>query len=179
VFEWVSGDVLPDSALVAIARDDDFTFGVLQSRIHELWARATGTQVREAETGFRYTPTTTFETYPFPRPNAEQREAVGEAARRLVELRDGWLNPHGLAPDELEKRSLTSLYNERPSWLTNTHAELDVAACAAYGWGKDLDDAEVLERLLALNLERFAAEGTRAEPAETLVALPPRGDGRG
>ena len=58
------------------ARDDDHTFGILHSRVHELWARGTGTQLREVESGFRYTPTTRFETFPVPRPTAEQREAI-------------------------------------------------------------------------------------------------------
>ena len=49
-------------------RDDDYTFGVLHPGVHELWARGTGTQLREVESGFRFTPTTTFETFPFPRP---------------------------------------------------------------------------------------------------------------
>jgi methylase of polypeptide subunit release factors len=154
IFAWLSGSVLPDSALVAVARADDYTFGILQSRAHELWARATGTQVREVESGFRYTPTTCFETFPFPRPTDEQRERVGEAARRLVELRDGWLNPPDLAPTELEKRTLTNLYNQRPTWLANVHADLDADVSAAYGWPTDLTETEVLERLLALNLER-------------------------
>ena len=113
-----------------------------------------GTQLREVESGFRYTPTTCFETFPFPDPTAEQRDRVGEAARRLVELRDGWLNPPGLDPAELEKRTLTSLYNERPSWLANAHADLDAAVFAAYGWPSDLTDTAILERLLALNLQR-------------------------
>jgi hypothetical protein len=89
-FVWLEADVLPDHQLVAVARTDDYVFGVLHSRVHEAWARATGTQVREVESGFRYTPTTCFETFPFPRPTAEQREAIAASARRLVELRDGW-----------------------------------------------------------------------------------------
>jgi len=155
LFVWLSSDVLPDSQVVAIARDDDFTIGVLQSRIHELWSRATGTQLREVESGFRYTPTTCFETFPFPpKPTDDQRARVGEAARRLVELRDGWLNPPGLDPADLAKRTLTNLYNQRPTWLANAHADLDAAVLDAYGWPADLPEAEVLERLLALNLER-------------------------
>ena len=66
-------------------------------------------------------PTTTFETFPFPCPTDDQRERVGEAARRLVELRDGWLNPPGLDPAELEKRTLTNLYSQRPTWLDHAH----------------------------------------------------------
>lgn len=75
----------------------------------------------------------------------------------LVELRDGWLNPPGLEPIELEKRTLTNLYNERPTWLEHAHAALDAAVFAAYGWPVDLPAEEILGRLLALNLEREPA----------------------
>jgi len=155
LFVWLDQSVLPDSQVIAIARDDDYSLGVLQSRLHEVWALAMGSQL---ETRPRYTPTSTFETFPFPRPTDEQRGRVGEAAYRLVELRDGWLNPPGLDPAELDKRTLTNLYNQRPTWLDHAHAALDAAVFAAYGWPTDLPDTEILERLLALNLER-AAEG--------------------
>ncbi len=154
IFVWVDTRTLPLVPVTAIARDDDYTFGVLQSRVHEVWARATGTQLREVESGFRYTPTTCFETFPFPDPTPEQRERVGEAARRLVELRDGWLNPPGLDPADLAKRTLTNLYNQRPTWLANAHADLDAAVSAAYGWPTHLGDTVVLNSLLDLNLER-------------------------
>jgi hypothetical protein len=146
--------VLPDSQVIAIAKDDDYSLGVLHSRAHELWALALGTQL---ETRPRYTPTSTFETFPFPRPTDDQRDTIAEDARRLVWLRDGWLNPPGLDPAELEKRTLTNLYNERPTWLKHAHAALDAAVFAAYGWPVDLPDEEILERLLALNLEREPA----------------------
>jgi type II restriction/modification system DNA methylase subunit YeeA len=154
VFVWVSSETLPMVSVTAIARQDDFTFGILHSRAHELWARATGTQLREVESGFRYTPSTTFETFPFPDPTYEQRERVGQAARRLVELRDGWLNPAGFDSVGHEKRTLTNLYNQRPTWLDNAHAEVDAAVFAAYGWASPINDTEILERLLALNLQR-------------------------
>jgi hypothetical protein len=150
LFVWLDQDVLPDSQVIAIARDDDYTLGVLQSRVHEVWALAMGTHL---ETRPRYTPTSTFETFPFPRPTDEERERVGDAARRLVELRDGWLNPPGLDPVQLEKRTLTNLYNERPTWLEHAHAALNAAVFAAYGWPLELPDEEILARLLALNLE--------------------------
>ena len=161
LFVWLDAATLADHQLIVFARDDDFTFGILHSRAHEIWALATGTQL---ETRPRYTPTTTLETFPFPRPTDEQRQRVGEAARRLVELRDGWLNPPGVAPIELERRTLTNLYNQRPTWLEHSHADLDSAVLAGYGWSANLSDTDILERLLALNLERAATESTDRSP---------------
>ena len=66
IFVWLDVAVLLDSAAVAIAFDSDYEFGLLHSRVHEVWARATGTQLRDAVSGFRYTSTSTFETFPFP-----------------------------------------------------------------------------------------------------------------
>ena len=160
MFSYIDGDVLPDATIIVFARDDGYFFGVLHSRIHEIWARAMGSQLREAESGIRYTPTTCFETFPFPEPDDAQHAAIADAAARLNELREGWLNPAdangqpALNANDLRKRTLTNLYNQRPTWLTNAHAALDAAVAAAYGWPHGLDDAAILERLLALNLQR-------------------------
>src|SRR5206468_10453827 len=54
----------------------------------------------------------------------------------------------------LAKRTLTNLYNERPTWLDLAHKKLDAAVAAAYGWPAELGEEEILERLLGLNLER-------------------------
>lgn len=83
--------------------------------------------------------------------------AIGAAAADLVAQRDAWLNPPGLDEALLKKRTLTNLYNERPEWLAAAHARLDAAVLDAYGWPQDLGDEAILERLLALNLERAAA----------------------
>ncbi|HEY5435842.1 MAG TPA: type IIL restriction-modification enzyme MmeI, partial [Candidatus Limnocylindrales bacterium] len=93
-------------------------------------------------------------------PTDEQREAIAAAAQRFGELRDGWLNPPGLGEEELAKRTLTNLYNQRPTWLANAHDALDGAVLTAYGWPSDLPDEELLARLLALNLARAAGEAT-------------------
>lgn len=109
IFTFVPAVVLPDKNLSVIARDDDATFGVLQSRFHELWALSLGTSLEDRP---RYTATTCFETFPFP-PDITPRETmpyrdggsapcmlggiavenVAAAARRLNELREAWLNP--------------------------------------------------------------------------------------
>ena len=157
-FVWLTGDMLPSNLVIAIASDDDYMLGILSSSAHELWARQVGSQLREADSGGTYTPTTCFETFPFPRPTEEQREAIGAAVAELNELREGWVNPQGVSAAELRRRTLTNLYNQRPTWLENIHARLDAAVADAYGWPADLVDREILERLLDLNLERAEAE---------------------
>ena len=98
--------------------------------------------------------------------------AVALEARRLVELRDRWLNPpewvawvdkpvprypkRPVPRDEdaakaLRTRTLTNLYNARPQWLADVHEALDAAVAAAYGWSPDISDDDVLGELLALN----------------------------
>ena len=153
LFVWLPPSTLPDCQLIVFARDDDCFFGVLHSSVHELWALGLGTQL---ETRPRYTPTTTFETFPFPHPTDDIRDEIAATAKRLDELRNGWLNPPGMTDTDLRKRTLTNLYNARPSWLALVHGRLDRAVHAAYGWPYPLAAEEVLARLLALNLERAA-----------------------
>jgi hypothetical protein len=182
---------------------------VLHSRVHEVWARAQGTQLRERESGFRYTPTTCFETFPFPWPPGHEPALashgpratghvalIAAAAAHLDTLRTAWLNPPEWTrtetlefpgsidgpwkrylhdPDargigtvrwprvvardaecaaKLKVRTLTNLYNQRPAWLAHAHETLDAAVFAAYGWDPAMSDEQLLEALLALNLER-------------------------
>jgi type II restriction/modification system DNA methylase subunit YeeA len=159
IFKYVGISTIPDHALIVFARDDDYFFGVLHSRVHEVWALLTGTALENRP---RYTPSTCFETFPFPwAPGAEpvtdpQVEAIANAARVLVAARDSWLNPPDSTPAELTKRTLTNLYNTQPSWLRDAHATLDAAVCAAYGWPATLADNEIIARLLELNQQRAA-----------------------
>ena len=183
LFVWLKARICPDSAIIAIARDDDVTFGILHSRFHEAWSLRLGTSLEDRP---RYTPTTTFETFPFPDglspdiPAADYAEdpravAIAEAARRLASLRDRWLNPpewvewvdepvpgypkrpvprDDEAAKALKARTLTNLYNARPQWLTDAHAALDAAVAAAYGWDSGIGEGEALKEMLDLNLQR-------------------------
>jgi type II restriction/modification system DNA methylase subunit YeeA len=161
LFVWAATSVVADSAVVAIANESDYFIGALHSKPHELWALRLGTSLEDRP---RYTPTTTFETFPFPWPPGREPagdprvEAIAQAARELVEQRDAWLNPPGLGEKELQKRTLTNLYNQRPDWLDQAHRKLDEAVLDAYGWPHNVTDEEILERLLALNLERAAKQ---------------------
>lgn len=171
IFTWIDSYVMPDNALVVFISEDEFLFGVLQSRFHEVWSRIQGTQLREMESGFRYTPRTCFETFPFPEANGEQREAVAEAARELYHLRQGWRFPPDASETELKKRTLTNLYNARPMWLQLAHESLDQAVAAAYGWPDGLTEPEMLERLLELNLQRAAGADVDELDDDELDAL--------
>ena len=183
LFAWYDLRICPDHALIVIARDDDTAFGILHSRFHEAWSLRLGTSLEDRP---RYTPTTTFQTFPFPEgltPNVPARDyaddpraaAIAEAAGRLVELRDRWLNPpewvewvdepvpgyprrpvprDEAAATQLKQRTLTNLYNQRPQWLANAHATLDSAVATAYGWAADISEEDALGELLELNLER-------------------------
>ena len=183
LFAWLDARVCPDSALIVIARDDDTTFGILHSRFHEAWSLRLGTSLEDRP---RYTPTTTFATFPFPDglspdiPAADYADdpravAIVRATRRLVDLRDRWLNPpewvewvqepvpgyprHPVPCDEgaakaVKGRTLTNLYNHRPQWLVDAHTALDSAVAAAYGWDAEIEHEEALGKLLARNRTR-------------------------
>ena len=163
VFVWLPVSVAPEHRLIVIAREDDTTFGILSSRIHVTWALAQGGTLEDRPV---YNSTQCFDTFPFPagmepnRPSANfatnpHALAIAEAARNLVEKRQNVLKSG--------RTTLTSLYNERPTWLNDAYARLDAAVAAAYGWDDwdaGLADDEILKRLLAENLSRVAVKGT-------------------
>ncbi len=183
LFVWLKAGVCPDHALIVFARDDDTIFGILHSRFHETWSLRQGTDLVDRP---RYTPTTTFGTFPFPKglspdipaenfANDTRAIVIAEAAGRLVQLRDRWLNPpewvewvnepvpgfpkrpvarDATAAKELKARTLTKLYNARPQWLADAHARLDTAVANAYGWDADISEEDALAELLALNLSQ-------------------------
>lgn len=66
---------------------------------------------------------------------------------------------------KLAKRTLTNLYNKRPAWLAHAHVKLDAAVAAAYGFNADQTDEQILEKLLALNIERANDETKSAAQA--------------
>lgn len=204
IFVWLDSVCLPDTRLVAITRDDDTSFGLVQSRIHELWSIKAGGW-HGVGNDPQYTPVRSFETFAFPEgltPNRSSPQClanphgrrIAKAASVLNELRENWLNPSDLVkrvpevvpgyPDRilpkdlasaeaLKKRTLTNLYNERPTWLAHAHRDLDRAVAAAYGWPETLADRaqpenpdavdrkaaeeEILKRLFDLNQERAKA----------------------
>ena len=182
LFAWLDTRICPDHRLILVSRDDDTTFGILHSRFHEVWSLKLCSWHGVGNDPV-YNPTAVFQTFPFPDglspdiPATDYAEdlravAIADAARRLVELRDRWLNPpewvewvdepvpgfpkrpvarDETAANELKARTLTNLYNARPQWLADAHAALDAAVAAAYGWDEGISADEALRNLLTLN----------------------------
>ncbi|MGI2034682.1 class I SAM-dependent DNA methyltransferase [Rhizobium panacihumi] len=169
IFACVDQGILADSAAIVIARDDSVTLGILQCRFHDAWSRKLGTSLEDRP---RYTPTTTFETFPFPDgltpdipPIRYARDpraiAIADAARRLDAMRNAWLNPADLVviepevvpgyPDRILPRDSVAAAALRERTLTNLYnqnpqwlknAHADLDAAVAQAYGWPVDLSE-------------------------------------
>jgi hypothetical protein len=152
-FVWCDESWCPSNRTTVIALDDDFSMGVLSSRIHQDWAMRLGGTFEDRP---HYTHRSTFETYPFPGIAAAGRAQVEALIQALVERRRAICQEREIG--------LTRLYNEveegayRP--LAQLHRDLDEAVAAAYGWPVSAahDPAESNRLLLELNRAIAAGE---------------------
>ena len=198
----LKANVVPSDALTVITSTSNERFAVLQSRVHEVWARLMASSMKD---DLRYTPTDCFETFPFPTlaSTAAELEAVGESYYRF-------------RADLMMSRNqgLTLLYNDfhdqlkqdSEIWeLRRRHDEMDRAVLATYGWNvpvpecqffeenpsedeEEESDApkkrkfryrwpdefrdEILTRLLLLNQERANAERKAKRKGKPIVEQP-------
>lgn len=154
LFCWCDPWWCPSNLTNVFAFDDEYSMGVLSSSIHHEWARAQSSTLR---IDFRYTPTSAFETFPWPPdPKENRREAVAKRAREVIARRQ-----EVCAEREI---GLTRLYNEVDEGayadLRELRAGLDRALAAAYGWPAEVatDTDEANRRLLELNRAVSAGE---------------------
>lgn len=186
LFVWLSYPVLPDKNLIVIPREDDLMFGLLHSRFHEAWALRKGSDLEDRPRYTHTSTFATFPFPEGMTPNVSALEArqlpaaraIEEAARELDDRRRAWLNPENRIecipeiatgfPDrfvpvdaeaarELSRRTLTALYNEKPTWLVEVHSKLDAAVARAYGWSPDITTEEALSRLFEFNQTRASS----------------------
>lgn len=161
IFVWAHAKLSPDCKLMVIARADDATFGILHSRFHELWSLRMGS-MHGVGNDPRYTPSTTFETFPFPAgfaprdtrsgpPATPEAQAIAAAAQHLHTLRENWLNP--------------------PPWVDWLRtSEEEQAGFPARPVAKPGHEAELKKRTLT-NLYNARAEGKAAWLAHAHEAL--------
>ena len=173
IIEWAPPSYVFSDSLVVLVRDKDSDFACMQSSIHEEWVRLYSSTL---ETRMRYTGASCFDNFPFPFPDAAaglERSGVQYYCHRdsltanfkegLTKIYNRFHSPHEVSHDIGTLRAL--------------HVEMDHAVAVAYGWGElDLGHGfhetkqgirytiaeavrrTVLDRLLALNHERHAAE---------------------
>jgi len=170
-FQFLDASVLPDNKLICIAHDDAYVLGVLSSRIHVAWALTSGSHLGVGNDPV-YVKTRCFETFPFPDSTDDQKSRIREIAERLDAHRKRQLALHPTL-------TMTDMYNVLEALRANEtltakqraihdqglitvlrqlHDELDAAVAAAYGWDAALADADILDRLVALNRARAEEE---------------------
>ncbi len=167
-FQFLDGSVLPDNMLIAIATDDAFHLGVLSSRIHTTYALAAGGTLEDRP---RYNKSRCFDPFPFPDCTEKQKTRIRVLAEELDAHRKRAQAKHGLGLTDiynvLEKLRAGELLTTKDkiihdaalvSTLKQLHDDLDAAVADAYGWPWPIADAEILNRVVALNATRAAEE---------------------
>lgn len=131
LFTWQPPKVCPSNLRNVFAFDDDYAMAVLTSCVHQTWAHSESSTLR---VDLRYTPTTCFETFPWPSATAADRVRIGAIAAQLVSERQAITIREGIG--------LTALYNaiDDGAWrpIAELHRRLDAAVLGAYGWPADL-----------------------------------------
>jgi hypothetical protein len=144
IFEFISSDIRPTDALIAFIFEDDYSFGILQSKLHWEWWKSKCSTLGET---FRYTINPVWDTFPWTQnPTKKQIENVAFAAKKLRDKRNEIINK-----SELTLREIYQLMEKGGKFpLRDLHDKLDNAVIEAYGFDKNKD---ILEQLLNLNLE--------------------------
>lgn len=148
LFSWADRDWCPSNAVGVFAFDDDYTLGILISNAFESWAWNESSTLKA---DLRFTPSTAFETFPWPSPTADERAGVAEAARALIERRTEISREEQIGLTELYNRVDDGAYTD----LMKLHRRLDEAVARAYHWPMSVagDTSEALKRLGSLNQE--------------------------
>lgn len=170
-FVKLEGDILPDSKLIAIGLTDFYFLGVLSNRTHEQWALVTGARLGVGNDP-TYVKSIGFEAFPFPDPSEELRQQIRDLGEQLDAHRKRQQELHpdltmtGMynvleklrSGETLTKKEQTIHEQGLVSVLKELHDRLDDAVADAYGWSRDLEEEEILQRLVDLNAERAAEE---------------------
>ena len=195
VFQFMESAILADNKLVVLALEDAYHLGVLSSRVHTVWALATGSFLGVGNDSV-YAKSRCFDPFPFPTTPGAQQKKIRDLAEQLDEHRKRQQTKFpGLMQTDVynvvmkmqhgqvltDKEELTHKQG-LVGVLISLHQQLDAAVAAAYGWPTMITDAEILTRLVKLNQLRIAEEaaGTvrylrpeyQAPGQQTAMALP-------
>ena len=172
VFQVIGKDVVPESKVVVIATSDRAILGVLCSKIHKAYSEATGGWLGVGNDS-TYNHSQCFDTFPFPNATPHQKRVIGQLAEELDAHRKRVLAAHsdrltltelynvlekGRSREELTAREMEIYQLGQVGVMLDLHSRIDHAVADAYGWPADLEDARILENLVALNAERHREE---------------------
>lgn len=145
-FSWAEKAWCPSNLVGVFAFDDDYAMGVLSSYLFEAWARGESSTFKE---DLRFTPSTAYETFPWPTPTPEEKEAVREASRALLERRSEVVASDKIGLTELYNRIDDGAYSD----LAKLHQTLDETVAAAYHWPATIaqNGEELKSRIWNLN----------------------------
>lgn len=145
-FCWVDAETIATSQATVFAFEDDYSMGVLLSRVHVAWAAA---QSSTLESRRRYTPSTAFETFAWPDASDENRGSIAALASSFVELRAEICAEREIGLNRLYQDLDEGAHLE----LVTIKHDLDRAVVLAYDWPASAatDPAESNRRLLELN----------------------------
>ncbi|GAB3568751.1 class I SAM-dependent DNA methyltransferase [Spirosoma luteolum] len=170
-FLFLDKEVLPDDKLVVFASDDAYNIGVLSTRIHVVWALATGGRLGVGNDPV-YDKTRCFDPFPFPDATPQQQARIRDLAEQLDAHRKRQQAAHPTltltdlynvveklkAGEALSPKEQTINQQGLASVVLSLHQQIDTAVADAYGWPANLPDSEILTRLVKLNHERAAEE---------------------
>ncbi|SFF48939.1 DNA methyltransferase [Thermoflexibacter ruber] len=145
IFDFVCTSIRPNDALMVFAFEDDYSYGILQSKVHWEWWKAKCSTLKE---DFRYTSESVWETFPFPqKPTRKQITKIAELGRELRKSRNEIMKKH-------KKISLRDIYRNAEEFSAHPvlvlQKKLDKIVLETYGFEEDYD---LLSQILELNLQ--------------------------
>lgn len=138
---YVSKDIIANANAQMIPEGDLFSFGILNSNVHNAWMRAVCGRMKS---DYAYSATIVYNNFPWPNPSDEQKARIEATAQAVLDARAKY-------PD----CSLADLYDEvtMPPELRRAHQENDRAVMAAYGFSTKMTESECVAELFKMYQE--------------------------
>jgi len=139
---WYQPEVITNDAVLLVASADVAIFGLLQSRVFNVWNKAVSGRIKSDT---RISSTITYNNFPFPVLNSVNQDSIRKCGQVVLDSRSKFANS-----------SLADLYEaaSMPAELATAHAKLDSEVMNAYGLTKSATDSEILEVLFTMYAEQ-------------------------
>ena len=136
--EYLSKEIIPGDKLFCLLNATLYELGVLTSSVHMAWMRVICGRLKS---DYSYSNTIVYNNFPWPMPLEAQKEAINKTAQGILDAR-------ALYPDS----SLADLYDDltMPVELRKAHKANDAAVMEAYGFRKDMTEAEIVAELFKM-----------------------------